>query len=141
MLIVPHKGPVPLKATLGASGYDLASTISLVIPPSRHAVVSTGVFVEVPFRWEGQVRSRSGLAAKHGVFVLNSPGTIDSDYRGEIKVILFNSGENPFQIEVGDRIAQLVFCPIAEAKFIPAEGEMMSQTTRGSNGFGSTGVK
>ena len=98
---------IPKRQTSGASGYDLQSIEHIVIQPMTRALVNTGVRLCIPRRFEGQVRSRSGLAAKHGVFVLNSPGTIDSDYRGEIKVILFNSGTEPFTVNAGDRIAYL----------------------------------
>ena len=132
---------IPERATIGASGYDLRSCESVIIPPMSRALVNTGIRLNIPRRFEGQVRSRSGLAAKHGVFVLNSPGTIDSDYRGEIKVILFNSGTDSFTINVGDRIAQLVFAAVFDASFIPASDAFFEESDRASNGFGSTGVK
>ena len=138
MLVVPHKGPTPLKATPGSSGYDLASTEDVEIPRWNMALISTGLHLEIPKRWEAQVRSRSGLAAKARLFVLNSPGTIDSDYRGEIKVLLFNASDSPYRVKVGDRIAQLVFAPVSEAIFTPVDE--MSATERGMGGFGSTGV-
>ena len=100
-------------------------------------MVSTGLYLEIPPGHEGQVRSRSGLAAKQGVFVLNSPGTIDSDYRGEVKVILANMGQSEYSVSIGDRIAQLIICPIIQAKFV--NNEDMSSTARGAGGFGSTG--
>lgn len=102
-------------------------------------MVSTGLFLEVPEGYECQVRPRSGLAAKHGVTVLNAPGTLDSDYRGELKILLYNAGRVSFPFGVGDRIAQLVFAPVEQAAFY--EVENLSETDRGGGGFGSTGVK
>ena len=138
MLNIFHTGPIPTRATSGSAGYDLTSAIDAEIHPNSRIIVPTGVFLEIPTNFEGQIRSRSGLAAKHGVFVLNSPGTIDSDYRGEIKVILFNSSLDLFTIKKGDRIAQIVFAAVFPARFIPQI--MPSTTDRGVGGFGSTGV-
>lgn len=129
--------PLPAHATEGASGLDLRSSAALVLPPGGRAAVPTGLRVEIPRGWELQVRPRSGLALKHGVTCLNSPGTIDSDYRGEIRVILANLGGEPFAIERGDRIAQLVLAAV-----IPCEirlAETLPDTDRGAGGFGSTG--
>lgn len=138
-VIVKFKGPAaPQYQTAGAAGCDIKSSAALVIPPGESSVVPTGLFLEIPQGYEGQVRSRSGLAAKNGVFVLNSPGTIDSDYRGEIKVILANMGPDPFPIFIGDRIAQLVIAPVTQVTF---EESDFTQTSRGAGGFGSTGVK
>lgn len=139
-VVVKFRGPsTPAYQTAGSAGCDLVSSAALVIQPGEWVMVPTGLFLEIPEGYEGQVRSRSGLAAKSGVFVLNSPGTIDSDYRGEIKVILANSGPNPFPVFIGDRIAQLVISPIIQATF--EEAQNLSQTVRGTGGFGSTGVK
>lgn len=138
MLNIFHTGPLPIRATAGSAGYDLTSAVDVDIHPNSRVIVPTGVFLEIPTNFEGQIRSRSGLAAKHGVFVLNSPGTIDSDYRGEIKVILFNSSEDLFTIKKGDRIAQIVFAAVHQAKLIPQI--IPSTTDRGVGGFGSTGV-
>lgn len=129
---------IPTRATNGSAGYDLTSTINAEIHPNCRLIVPTGVYLEIPTNFEAQIRSRSGLAAKHGVFVLNSPGTIDSDYRGEIKVILFNTSQDLFTINVGDRIAQMVFAPVHAARFIPTEN--LQSTGRNQGGFGSTGT-
>ena len=137
MLNIFHTGPIPTRATEGSAGYDIRALHNDVIAPMTRAIISTGIFLEIPKRFEAQVRSRSGLAAKHGVFVLNSPGTIDSDYRGEIKVILFNSGTENFVITAGDRIAQLVFAVANDVRFIESD---ITVTIRGNGGFGSTGT-
>lgn len=125
-----------------ASGLDLKSTIKTMICPGERMAIPTGLKMEIPHGFEGQVRPRSGLAAKHGITVLNTPGTIDCDYRGEIKVILFNTSKEPFHIEQGMRIAQLVIAPVIRAGMekVSSEAELNS-TERGENGFGSTGVK
>jgi dUTP pyrophosphatase len=109
-----------------------------VLAPGERALVPTGLVLEIPLGWEGQVRPRSGLALRHGVTLLNSPGTIDSDYRGEVGVVLVNLGAAPFTVRRGDRIAQLVVAPVAVARFAPAEE--LGDTTRGDGGFGSTGL-
>lgn len=130
--------PLPAYATDGAAGMDVVSAEELVlIPGARHAV-ATGFAIAIPPGFEVQVRPRSGLALKHGVTCLNTPGTIDSDYRGEVKVILANLGTEPFPIKRGDRIAQLVPAPVQRAVF--HEVGSLDETTRGSGGFGSTGV-
>ena len=128
---------IPAYQTEGSAGCDLRSAEDLVIEPGKRAVVSTGLRVELPMGFEAQVRSRSGLAAKFGVAVLNSPGTIDPDYRGIIKVILMNSGDSPFIIKKGDRIAQMVFSQFSRCVFLKASS--LSETARGEGGFGSTG--
>ena len=130
---------VPKYQTTGSAGCDVQSTEEKTVPAKGGtAIVGTGLFLEVPPGYECQVRPRSGLAAKFGVTVLNAPGTLDSDYRGELKVILINHGDVDFHIEVGDRIAQLVFAPVEQAQFeLVAE---LSETNRGAGGFGSTGV-
>lgn len=127
----------PAYATLGASGADLHASCDAVIQPGKQALISTGIVLSIPPNVEAQVRPRSGLAAKHGITVLNTPGTIDSDYRGEVKVILFNQGSEPFHVEKGMRIAQLVFAPVYKATFIPVDS--IDETKRGAGGFGSTG--
>ncbi len=131
--------PLPTYATEGSAGMDVhaAVTENLVLAPGEVAMVPTGLAVAIPQGYECQVRSRSGLAAKHGVFALNSPGTIDSDYRGEVKVILANFSKAPFTIERGMRIAQLVFAKheVVAWKIVPS----LADTKRGSGGFGSTG--
>ncbi|MCX7028933.1 MAG: dUTP diphosphatase [Spirochaetes bacterium] len=133
-------GRLPAYQSSGAAGADLHAHIDadLVIPPGGRALVPTGLFVEIPPGFEGQVRPRSGLAAGHGVTVLNAPGTVDSDYRGEVRVILINLGAETFCVRHGDRIAQLVIAPVVRADFSRA-GEV-GGTERGSGGFGSTGA-
>jgi dUTP pyrophosphatase len=123
----------------GAAGLDLASAApeSIVIPPGGRVAVPTGLALEIPPGYEGQVRGRSGLARKHGVGLPNAPGTIDSDYRGEVAVLLINWGAEPFVVSPGDRIAQLVIAPVAIAEL--EEAADLSATTRGSGGFGHTG--
>jgi dUTP pyrophosphatase len=114
----------------------------MVLAPGARALVSTGLILGLPPGWEGQVRPRSGLAVTHGVTVLNAPGTIDSDYRGEVRVLLINAGQAPFSIQRGDRIAQLVLCPVVQGMWEEvAEPSQLHQTPggRGSGGFGSTG--
>lgn len=130
---------LPLYKSAGSAGADICSTEDCSINPNSWEIIPTGLFPEIPENFEIQVRSRSGLAAKNGVFVLNSPGTVDSDYRGEIKVILANMGKEPFEIKKGDRIAQIVVSPVIQADFLTVEE--ISATERGENGFGSTGVK
>ena len=130
---------LPEYKTAGAAGADVCSNENCLINPNSWGLVSTGIFPEIPENFEIQVRSRSGLAAKSGVFVLNSPGTVDSDYRGEIKVILANMSDKPFERKKGDRIAQLVVTPVNQANFeIVSE---ISETERSIGGFGSTGIK
>ncbi|MCX7795944.1 MAG: dUTP diphosphatase [bacterium] len=120
-----------------SSCFDLYSSEEKIIPPGKWEMIATGIAVEIPQGYEGQIRSRSGLAKDYGVFVLNSPGTIDSDYRGEIKVILMNLGSEPFRVNIGDRIAQLVIIPIVHAEIL--EVEELSVTERNNGGFGHTG--
>lgn len=129
---------IPKYQTPGSAGCDLCSSENLTIRPGKRAIVSTGLKMELPYGFEAQIRSRSGLAAKYGITVLNSPGTIDSDYRGEIKVILLNTGNEDFPVKKGDRIAQMVICQVNHAIF--QVSEEMSSTSRGSGGFGSTGI-
>lgn len=132
--------PLPTYATVGAAGMDLSADVgpALVIEPGRRALVPTGFSVALPTGWEMQIRPRSGLAAKFGVTVLNSPGTIDCDYRGEIKVILINHGDAPFAINRGDRIAQAIVARVEQV--IPIEVKTLDETDRGAGGFGSTGM-
>ncbi|MFL2621131.1 MAG: dUTP diphosphatase [Flavobacteriaceae bacterium] len=133
--------PLPNYETLESAGMDLRSNIKtdITLKPNQRAIVPTGIFIALPKGYEAQVRSRSGLAAKYGVTVLNSPGTIDADYRGEIGVILINFSENDFIIKNGDRIAQIVIAKHERA--IWEECNDLSKTERGSGGFGSTGQK
>lgn len=130
---------LPERQTEGAAGFDLRADVDveLVIPPMGRAAVPTGIALAIPHGAEGQVRPRSGLALKHGVTCLNSPGTIDSDYRGEVLVILANLGDRPFTVRRGDRIAQIVFAPVAEASIRVVDS--LDDTERGDGGFGSTG--
>jgi dUTP pyrophosphatase len=140
--ILPHgRGlPLPERGTPGSSGVDLRAAVeeSLTIGPGERAVVPTGLRVAVPAGFEWQVRPRSGLAAGNGVTVLNSPGTVDSDYRGEVCVVLVNLGETAFVLKRGDRIAQAVLCPVAAQEIRPCRG--LADTERGSGGFGHTGL-
>lgn len=135
-----HEGLVfPQYMTEGASGVDLLAAISepLEIPPLGRLLIPTGIQLSIPQGFEAQVRPRSGLALKEGIGILNAPGTIDSDYRGEIQVILFNSTDRPFTIRRGMRIAQLVIAPAVKARFVPVDN--LSATGRGAGGFGHTG--
>ena len=138
---VASKGAViPEYKTVGAAGADLYALVDspITLAPGKTAMVPTGLFFEIPEGYEIQVRPRSGLAAKNGVTVLNTPGTIDSDYRGEIKIILINLGDKDFVINSGARVAQMVIAPLIQASFSIVDE--LSDTTRGSGGFGSTGV-
>ena len=130
--------PLPAYATQGAAGMDVVAAEALTLAPGARHAVSTGFAIAIPEGYEVQVRPRSGLALKHGITCLNTPGTIDSDYRGEVKVILANLGDQPFAIARGDRIAQLV--PAAVQRATLAEVESLDETARGTGGFGSTGV-
>lgn len=138
---LPHGQDLPLPAyvTEGAAGMDIVAAESLTLASGERHAVATGFAVAIPDGYEIQVRPRSGLALKHGVTVPNTPGTIDSDYRGELKVIMINHGPEPFPIARGDRIAQIV--PAAVQKAVFAEVEDLDATLRGAGGFGSTGVK
>ena len=130
---------LPVYKTPGSSGMDLVAYIKnkITINPSKTATIPTGIAVAIPKNYEIQIRPRSGLAANKGISVLNTPGTIDSDYRGEIKIILINLGKKPFDIKSRDRIAQIIVCPVSKAKF--KEVKQLPKTTRGKGGFGSTG--
>lgn len=130
----------PRPASAGSSGLDLraAVTSTVQIEPGERRLVPTGICIELPDGWEAQVRPRSGLAVRHGITMLNSPGTIDSDYRGEVQVLAINHGDEPFEVRRGDRIAQLVVCAVARVTV--SELEELLETERGDGGFGSTGV-
>ncbi|MEA2600514.1 MAG: dUTP pyrophosphatase [Acidobacteriota bacterium] len=132
--------PLPAPASPGSSGFDLRAALQeeAVLGPGERLLVPTGLVLEIPPGWEGQVRPRSGLALRHGIGVVNAPGTIDSDYRGEVAVILINLGEAPFAIQRGDRIAQLVIAPVATVEW--EEADTLDRSARGAGGFGSTGV-
>jgi len=129
--------PLPAYATEHAAGLDVVAAESLILAPGARHAVATGFAVAIPEGYEVQVRPRSGLALRHGVTCLNTPGTIDSDYRGEVKVILANLGAEPFEIRRGERIAQLVPATVQRARF--REAAALDPTTRGAGGFGSTG--
>lgn len=132
---------IPKYQTSGSAGLDICAFLpqgELLLKPGARALVPTGIFVEIPAGYEGQIRPRSGLAIKHGVTVLNSPGTIDSDYRGEIGVILINHSDIPFTIHSGDRICQLVIAKVEQVTFHCCD--LLSLTERGAGGFGHTGV-
>lgn len=135
--------PLPMYETSGAAGADVRASLGgahekLVIKPGERVLVPTGMAMEIPHGYEIQVRPRSGLSFKTGLMVLNSPGTIDSDYRGEVKVILGNLGTKEEVINHGDRVAQLVLAPVTQARYLVAESDL-SETARGAGGFGSTG--
>ena len=133
--------PLPKYETNGSSGMDLSANIEkeIEIAPGKTSIIPTGLAVAIPKNFEIQIRPRSGLAAKNQISVLNTPGTIDADYRGELKVILINLGENTFKVEKGLRIAQMILCPVVKAPF--KEVDELEDTIRGSGGFGSTGAK
>lgn len=130
---------LPVKAHPSDAGYDLASCEHVTILPKQWKIVDTGLKFEIPEGHEVQIRPRSGLAAKKGVTVLNTPGTIDQNYRNNIKIILINHGEYPFEIAPGDRIAQAVLAPVVQSEIVEVTTEL-SKTDRGTNGFGSTGI-
>ena len=131
--------PLPAYESGGAAGMDLRAAADLRIEPQGRGLVPTGLAISLPQGFEGQIRPRSGLAVKHGVTVLNAPGTVDCDYRGEIKVALINHGEHPFVITRGDRIAQLVVAPVTQIAW--REVTLLDATTRGESGFGSSGKR
>jgi dUTP pyrophosphatase len=139
---LPHAEglPLPAYATDGAAGADLCAAVEgeLVIAPGERTAVATGLILEIPAGYEGQVRPRSGLAIRRGLTVVNAPGTIDSDYRGELMVLLVNLGAEPVAIGRGDRIGQLIIAPVSRARF--TEADTLNASDRGAGGFGSTGV-
>lgn len=141
LLRLPHGHDLPLPAyqTEHAAGADVCAAVedSITLKPGHRELIPSGFACEIPPGYELQVRPRSGLAFKHCVTVLNAPGTIDADYRGEIKILLINHGPEPFEIKRGERIAQLVLAPVTQAAF--KEAQSLSDTTRGEGGFGSTG--
>ena len=143
LLRLPHGADLPLPAyqSAGAAGLDLVAAVPpdapLMIAPGQWAAVPTGLAIALPAGTEGQIRPRSGLAARHGVTVLNTPGTIDADYRGEIQVLLVNLGTEPFAVRRGERIAQLIVAPVMHASLVEADN--LEETQRGASGFGSTG--
>ena len=131
--------PLPFYATEHASGMDLLAAVKepVILKPMERALIPTGIAIEIPPGYEAQIRPRSGLAIRHGITLLNTPGTIDADYRGEIKVIVINLGSEDFVIKRGDRIAQMVICPVVKVEL--QEVEELSSTERSDGGFGSTG--
>lgn len=135
--------PLPAYATQHAAGMDLYAAIPadlvVTLAPGERVLVTTGIRLILPEGYEGQIRARSGLAVRHGIGILNGPGTIDSDYRGVVQILLINWGENPFEIARGDRIAQLVVAPVVRA--LPVRVDTYESTQRGENGFGSTGTR
>ncbi|MCQ2272368.1 MAG: dUTP diphosphatase [Bacteroidales bacterium] len=140
-IVNKSKNATPAYATAQSAGMDLRADLSesLIIQPLERKIVPTGLYIELPVGYEAQIRPRSGLAAKQGITVLNSPGTIDADYRGEIKVILVNLSNVPFEIQNGERIAQMVIAKHETVQWI--EVDELSDTERGAGGFGSSGVK
>ncbi|MBB5043158.1 dUTP pyrophosphatase [Shinella fusca] len=143
LIRLPHGADIALPAyeSEGAAGMDLRAAVEapMVLEPGKRALVPTGFVFEIPHGYEGQVRPRSGLAFKHGITCLNTPGTVDSDYRGEVKVLLVNLGEEAFTVERGMRIAQMVIAPVTQVAV--NETAQASETARGAGGFGSTGVR
>lgn len=140
-IINTSDNPTPVYETEASAGMDIRAQVDapIVLEPMQRAIIKTGLFIELPVGFEAQVRPRSGLAAKKGITVLNAPGTIDADYRGEIGVILVNLSNEPFTVESGERIAQLVIAKHERAEW--EEVETLSETQRGQGGFGSTGTK
>lgn len=138
-MINKSKNETPGYATDASAGMDLRANEEVTLPPNTRTIVMTGLFIELPIGFEAQVRPRSGLAIKHGITVLNAPGTIDADYRGEIGVILYNSSPNDFVVNPGDRIAQMVIARHERVQW--EEVDELDETTRGAGGFGHTGTK
>lgn len=135
-----HDLPLPAYATAGSVGMDIfaATTQKITLQPGARVLVPTGIRIAVPDGYEAQIRPRSGLAIKHGLALVNSPGTIDSDYRGQVQVVIINLGSEAIVIRRGDRIAQMVICPVIRARLVESTG--LPETTRGEGGFGHTGV-
>jgi dUTP pyrophosphatase len=133
--------PLPSRASPGSAGFDLRAAVDgeVVLRPGERLLVPTGVVLEIPAGWEGQVRPRSGLALRHGIGIVNAPGTIDSDYRGEVAVLLINLGESNFSLRRGDRVAQLVIARVETIEW--DEAETLAESGRGGGGFGSTGTQ
>ena len=136
-----HEGlPLPQKKTDGAAGFDIvaACTDEITLSPMERKAIETGFCLEISAEYEVQIRPRSGLALNHGITVVNAPGTIDADYRGEVKILLINLGDDTFTIKRGDRIAQMVVAPVIKTQLLP--NNVLKKTARGDGGFGSTGV-
>ena len=143
-IINKSNNPLPSKGTQDSAGYDLRANIKtpVILPPNKRELIPTGIYLDMSnthLKYEAQIRPRSGLALKHGVTVLNSPGTIDKDYNGEVKVLLINQGDKPFIINSGDRIAQMVFSTYQDVYWEEVK-EFNAKTKRGNSGFGSTGI-
>lgn len=138
-IINKSTNPLPTYETTGASGMDVRANINeaITLQPLQRALIPTGIFIEIPQGYEAQIRPRSGLAIKQGITCLNTPGTIDADYRGEIKIILINLSNEEVTIQHGERIAQMVFCKIEKAELVQVQ--IINETTRGTGGFGHTG--
>lgn len=136
-IILSSGGKCPSYQTSGSAGVDLCASEGFELAPMERKLVPTGIRMAIPVGFEGQIRPRSGLAVKHGLSMVNTPGTIDSDYRGEIKILLINFGESVVKVEQGERVAQMVFSPVARAEFSVVED--LGGTERGEGGFGSTG--
>jgi len=137
-VVVADGASLPRYQTEGSAGMDLVSTEPVELAPGERKLVGTGIHVAIPAGFEGQVRPRSGLAVRHGISMVNTPGTIDSDYRGEIKVLLINLGDSVVKLGQGERVAQLVICPVMRADWLVVKS--LDDTERGGGGFGSTGV-
>ena len=137
-VLLAEGASLPSYATAGAAGMDLRATEGVTLEPGERAAVPTGLRLAIPEGYEGQVRPRSGLALRMGLGMVNSPGTIDADYRGEIKMILINWGSEVVQLEKGERLGQLVICPVVRARLVRVES--LGDTQRGEGGFGSTGI-
>jgi dUTP pyrophosphatase len=138
--VINHSAnPLPQYQTVGSAGLDLMAELKMdvAIAPGERVLIPTGLYLEMPLDVEAQIRPRSGLAFKHGITVLNSPGTIDSDYRGEVKVLLINHSQESFTVKQGDRIAQMVFARVVQVDLTPAD--VLSETERGAGGYGHTG--
>ncbi len=138
-IVNTSNNPLPSYATQGSAGMDVRASLNeiIVLEPMQRQLIPTGLFIELPMGYEAQIRPRSGLAINHGITCLNSPGTIDSDYRGELKVILINLSNESHTIKNGDRIAQMIISPVEQAVFL--EVDMLTTTERGEGGFGHTG--
>lgn len=137
----PVEVPLPAYCSDAAAGMDLCAAVEapVTLSPGERRIIPTGFAIAIPKGYEGQVRPRSGLALRHGITILNAPGTVDSDYRGEMRILLIHHGDTPFTIRRGDRIAQLVICPVARAELVLVDA--LEPTARGDGGYGSTGVR
>lgn len=140
-IINQSDNPLPAYETIHSAGMDLRASLNsaVLLNPGERKLIPTGLFIELPVGYEAQIRPRSGLAYKHGVTVLNSPGTIDADYRGEVKVLLINLGQESFEIQNGDRIAQMIVSACSQVTWVPVEA--LGETERGAGGYGHTGKK